>query len=239
MIERLVGTVAFRHSQGIILDVKGVGYGVEMSEAAALRLPQDGTTAATVWIFTHVKEDALRLFGFPTYEERMLFVLLIGVNGVGPKLAMTMMSKLDPATIVQAVLNDEPETLRSVPGVAERSKTIVIDLKKKLAKSELALVFSGMRRGTETAWLTPAKGKAKKLDDKLWADVRSALENLGYREREIVPLQKSWEAEPPARDFEGLLRAALNELSGRRGAAVTESTTTTKPVGKRSPEELF
>ena len=210
MIERLVGVCVVASPGNVILDVNGVGYGVEITEAAsvALMVGQE----LTVWVHTHVREDAIRLFGFLTSNERQVFALLLTVNGVGPKLAMAIMSAVSLATLAAAVAEDDGAPLEEVPGIGPRqSKKIVLELKPKWAKLEAFAARHGASAATTAkaplfASVAPSK--------KVLADLRSALENFGYRDKEIAALLRRYEKDPPAKTVEELVPLALRELAG-------------------------
>ncbi len=211
MIELLTGTCVFRHATGLILDVAGVGYGVEMAENALAKV-QDGAHVS-LWIFTHVREDAIRLFGFSSYEERLLFHALLDCNDVGPRLAMAIMGRLPLARLVTVVQNDDAVALEEVPGVGPRkSKKILLEIKPKLEKLLAAgavrpvgaptLRLEGMRPLTEGG-----------LEPDLLRDLQSALENFGYKEKELQPLLRRYARRPPAQTLPELLRLALSEMT--------------------------
>jgi Holliday junction DNA helicase RuvA len=208
MIERLVGICAAVNPGNVILDVNGVGYGVDITDAASVGLAVG--QELTVWVHTHVREDAIRLFGFLSGAERQVFALLLGVNGVGPKLAMAIMSTVSLATLAAAVAEDDGAPLEEVPGIGPRqSKKIVLELKPKWAKLE---AFAA-RRGAVTTAKAPLFASATP-SRKTMADLKSALENLGYREKEIAPLIRRFEKDPPAKTVEELVPLALRELAG-------------------------
>jgi Holliday junction DNA helicase RuvA len=231
VIERLSGTVAYRDGSHVVLDVAGVGYGVDTTDGAAGCLAQG--TAATLWIYTDVREDDIKLFGFPTLEERILFTQLITAPGVGAKLAMAMLSHLGGHAIVACVLADEAERLKQVPGIAAKAKEIQLHLKRRLSKLEddgwLGRLMSRVAPTAAAAGLgldQPFQaGAAAGLPQQLLADLRSALANLGYKEREIQATLKSLAAAPGEVSFASLLRRAIAALStpeARRGTSNEE-----------------
>ena len=217
MIERLVGSCAQKTAQGIILDVQGVGYGVEMTEPTLARL-QVGQ-ALTVWVHTHVREEALRLFGFLTYDERQLFTLLLSVSGVGPKLGIGILSHVDSATLLDAVERDDSELLENVPGIGSRqSKKIILELKPKLPK------LSGIALTSPTApQALFGATKSGGIGPEVLKDLRSALENFGYKEKEYAPVLKRLEKDSKDQDLASLIRSALAELTGAAAARSQET----------------
>jgi Holliday junction DNA helicase RuvA len=218
MIERLTGTCRLKHGTQLILDVGGVGYGVEMTEGGLARVGQDQDAKVEVWIHTHVKEDQLKLFGFPTHGERLLFKELLDVNDVGPKVAMAIMGTLSIRQLLDAVATDDPASLETVPGIGpKKSKLILLMLKNKLPRLEtLGLLGEGdvRRAGAAAAPATPGAAP-ERLAPELVADLRSALTNFGYKEKELQPLLRRFERAAPAADLAGLIRAALAELTGK------------------------
>jgi Holliday junction DNA helicase RuvA len=243
LIERLSGTIAYRDGSHVILDVAGVGYGVDTTDGAAGRLAPD--TAATLWIYTDVRDDDIKLFGFPTLEERILFTQLISAPGVGAKLAMAMLSHLGGHAIVASVLADEADRLKQVPGIAAKAKEIQLHLKRRLSKLEDdAWLGRLMSRAAPTAASgglgldqpLPV-GAAAGLPPQLLTDLRSALANLGYKEKEIQSTLKSLAAAPGEVSFASLLRRAIATLSApeaRRGAAHEE-----QPRDRALLDEVF
>ena len=213
MIERLVGQCAVKQASSIIVDVNGVGYGVEMTEAGLAGLSVGDTV--TVWVHTYVREDALRLFGFLFHEERQLFHLLLSVSGVGPKLAMGILSGVDARQLIDAVERDDSDLLETVPGIGQRqSKKIILELKPKLAK------IAGIVANSPAPPVAGAS-KATGLSAETLKDLKSALENFGYKEKELLPLLKKLERQAPDQNLQALIRVALAELTGSQ-------TTTTK-----------
>lgn len=226
MIERLQGNCVAKHVGGMIIDVAGVGYGVEMTTSAVARI-RDGEFLVA-WVHTHLTEGSLRLFGFLTLQERQMFTMLLSVSGLGPKIALAILSRLDAPQLLAIVQQDNHEILEDIPGIGPRqSKKFVLELKPKFAK----LVASGalvsqpvfvpdLRLGATTELVA--------LDSAMLRDLQSALENFGYKEKELTVLLRKFERAPPAKSLADLIRLALAELTG---AARAES--------QRSAEELF
>jgi Holliday junction DNA helicase RuvA len=130
MIARLRGRIAGRASGGLILDVNGVGYLVHASPSVQ-RL---GEGEITVEIHTVVREDALQLFGFGTSEERQVFELLLGVSGVGPKVALAIVSGSTPSELRRAIALDDVKRFQAIPGVGlKTAQRVVLELKEKFA----------------------------------------------------------------------------------------------------------
>ena len=134
MIARLRGRLAGRAGAGLILDVNGVGYLVHATPSVH-RL---GDGEITVEIHTVVREDALQLYGFATGEERELFELLLGVNGVGPKVALAIVSGSTPAELRKAIARDDVKRFQAIPGIGlKTAQRVVLELKAKLPDVEV------------------------------------------------------------------------------------------------------
>ena len=129
MIAYLMGTVAGTDQASAIIDVNGIGYSVFMSNRALSRLPRTGEQ---VRVFTHlqVREDDMSLYGFLTLEEKDLFTKLIGVTGVGPKVALAALSTFEPDELVEAIVAEDVKAVSRIPGVGKKSASrIVLELK--------------------------------------------------------------------------------------------------------------
>lgn len=197
MIARLSGTLAEKEAGRIILDVRGVGYEVWIPLSTYYELGEPGEPVSLA-VHTHVKEDALSLYGFRTAREKQLFKLLIEISGIGPKLAVTILSGLPADELVEAVARGDLLRLNSIPGVGKKTaERIVLELKGKVAK-----LLAGSA--------PPPSGVAGALQN----DVVSALVNLGYG-RPVAERAVSRAASDGGADrFETLLKAALKKISG-------------------------
>jgi Holliday junction DNA helicase RuvA len=199
MIGWLRGELVLRSPEGeIIVDVGGVGYRVTVSPAL---LAAVGDTGAPVQlhVHTHVREDAIVLYGFATAEERRCFEALLGAHGVGPALALAVLSALRPADLVRAVLDEDLGALCTVPGVGRKTAArLVLDLRSRLELPAFAGDgIPGSQRG-------PSEARG---------EVRAALVELGYGPDEIRRALDGREADGTV---EELLRQALRELAGAR-----------------------
>ena len=135
MIARLRGRIAGRAGTGLIVDVNGVGYLVHATPSVQ-RL---GDGEITVEIHTVVREDALQLFGFATSDERQLFELLLGVNGVGPKVALAILSGSTPAELRRAIARDDVKRFQAIPGIGlKTAQRVVLELKAAVAEATAA-----------------------------------------------------------------------------------------------------
>jgi len=221
MIEHLCGTVLSRNEKSIVVDVNGVGYGIEIPETLHSHSIGVGDEIR-VWIHTYVREDAIRLFGFRSFEEKQIFNLLISISDVGPKLAMSVLSNVDIATLVQAIESEDVAIIEEVPGIGPRkSKKILMELKPKLTRLlntgalKLGLLSVSQTIGAKSGKTSENTQGANtsQIDRASLLDLKSALSNLGYRDKEFLPVIRKLEAAPPSLDLGELIKAALTELS--------------------------
>ncbi len=198
MIALLRGRVLEKHPNRVIVDVAGVGYDVAVPLSTFYGLADAGADIV-LRIHTHVREDQLALFGFATTLELSMFERLIGVSGIGPKLALGVLSGIESAELVSAIRRGDLGRLTSIPGVGKKTaERIVVELRDRLPKALEA-----------AAGAVPAPSP----DDAFRDDLVSALGNLGYHrqaiDRALDHLLKDADAQP----FEAVLRSALKELS--------------------------
>ena len=204
MIAFLRGQLIDKGTDAVIIDVQGVGYRATVSQTTLAALPEAGAEAR-LRIHTHVREDALALFGFSTEEEEQLFHMLTSVSGVGPKLAMSILSGMSPHELAYAIANDEVARLTKIGGVGKKTaERLVVELADKLKTSTLLL-----KPGLKTAPRT-----AKKADGD---DLVSALVNLGYRPAEAERAAAMVRDSQPEGDIGSLVRAALQVLTAKAG----------------------
>ena len=200
MIASLTGRLASKHPGGVVIDVQGVGYDVLIPLSTFYRLP-DPEQSVTLTIHTHVREDAIQLFGFFSAREKDAFLLLLTVSGIGPKLALSVISTLSVDDLTSAIRDDDYKVLASVPGIGKKSAgRLALELKDKIEKISMAT------DGLTTKALQPSN---RTMDDAL-----SALVNLGYKAADVKDGLKQVLAdrngETPLQD---LIRAALKELA--------------------------
>lgn len=207
MIGLLRGPVVLRTAEcEVIIDVAGVGYRVSVTPSTAASLVASGRGAeAMVYVHTHVREDAIVLYGFVHDDERRCFEVLLGSHGVGPALALAIMSMLSPASLSTAVLEDDLDTLCTVPGVGRKTAArLLIELKSRLDLPDLSLdPASSALSGGDPSLRTSRTSRA---------EARAALSELGYAPDEIRG------ALDGLRDdvgVEEMLRLALRELASR------------------------
>lgn len=138
MITHLTGTITKKTPTEIVIDVSGVGYGVNISVSTFEKLPDAGSKA-TVLTHHHIREDAQVLFGFATEEERTLFRMLISVSGIGPKIAQTILSGIQPEELVRTISQGNLGALTAVPGVGRKTaERLIVELKDKVSKIDPA-----------------------------------------------------------------------------------------------------
>lgn len=212
MIEYLSGVCRAKNQTGIVVDVQGVGYGVDTPISTLCEIGSVGSKVE-LWIETQVREDAIKLFGFATQEEKQLFGMLRSVNGVGPKIALALLSALDCKLVRQAVFQERKDIFESVPGVGKRlAERLVLELRAIFERSA-----NGLKKieGAKAKVLSPEFDEfegGSESDTQLRRDVESALVNLGYKEKEVhVALEKISSADV-AVDFNQWIKKALVEL---------------------------
>jgi len=211
LIERLRGQICLSLASGAIVDVNGVGYRVEMPLSMVCELPPVGSNIE-LWTYTYVKEDALRLFGFTNYGERIAFELLLGLSGVGPKLALAILSTLDVASVRSAVLQERSDVFEVVPGIGKRlAEKILLDLKPKIDRLAAALDGGGVGTNRVNSHLsgdTPGNDQAHYI----LHDLRSALENLGFKDKQISPVLRELTKDGLEFTFQDAMRQSLAKL---------------------------
>jgi Holliday junction DNA helicase RuvA len=197
MIAHLRGQLLEKHPNRIIVENNGVGYDVHVPLSTFYELADPGSSVA-LRIHTHVREDALVLYGFATALELQIFEKLIAISGIGPKLALAVLSGLDPNELVDAIRTSDVARLTGIPGIGKKTaERIGLELKDKMASLVRATAPAPIESAAET----------------LRADVLSALTNLGYHrplaERALdVALRAGSGA-----GFEATLKSALRELA--------------------------
>ncbi len=194
MIGYLRGKTLRLTPEKLLLDVGGVGYELHIPLSTYAEIDRAGGEPIGLHVYTHVSENALELFGFWDESERRLFERLIGVSGIGPRLARVILSGMAPQDLVGAIAAGNAAQLTSIPGVGKKTaERMVVDLKDRIAEL-----------GAE-----PAAVAAGGDDD----DVTAALVNLGYREREAQKAVARARSDNPDGEFEELIRASLRLLS--------------------------
>ena len=198
MIALLTGSIAVKSPDTVILDVGGVGYRVQIPFSTYFALPEEGGRLS-LHIHTHVKEDAINLYGFLTQAEKQFFQLLMTVSGVGPKLAKDILSNIQPDELASALSRGDIVRLNAIPGIGRKTaERLVLELKEKVVK--LGLVAES---GKSSAFA----GQDTSVRD----DVASALVNLGYKDAVVAKALAEMEIEADT-PMETVLKLALKRL---------------------------
>lgn len=201
MIARLEGVLLERTPTRVVLDVRGVGYELFVPLSTFAALPDAGKTVA-LRVHTHAREGAIQLFGFASEVERTAFELLLRASRVGPKLAQTVLSGIEPADLLHAIRDGDSAPLRSVPGVGTKmADRILVELSDRADELEASLRSSGLDPAAISA---EPEGRQQAL---------SALLNLGYPKPQAErALESAGEELDEAADVERWVRAALQRL---------------------------
>jgi holliday junction DNA helicase RuvA len=201
MIGQIRGTIVEKQPPQLLVDVQGVGYEIDAPMSTFYRLPEIGQQ---VLLHTHfvVREDAQQLFGFYTRDERSLFRTLLKVNGVGPKLALTILSSMDPSEFVRSVLNNDTESLISLPGVGKKTaERLIIEMRDKVSNwSSLPPIVNSVTASTNS----------NMLRNQTLQDAISALIALGYKPQEASRAVSK--VDDGSLSSEEIIRRALREM---------------------------
>jgi len=174
MIAHLSGTLLSKQATSVILDVGGVGYEVTIPVSTFYELEAEGSTVK-LRIYTHVREDALQLYGFKTARERELFMRLISVSGIGPKLGITLLSGMSADEMIASIRTNNLARLTLIPGVGRKTaERLVMELRDKVASLSSAELEEEL--GSKRSAVAPLP-----TEDSMRSDVLSALLNLGYQ----------------------------------------------------------
>lgn len=192
MIGKLQGTIDYIGDGFVILMAGPVGYKVFTPEYHTLK------SVVTLWIETIVREDSIRLFGFSTISAQNLFNQLTGVSGVGPKVALAILSTIKTDTLISAIATGDAKTIATAPGVGKKvAEKIIVELKNKMGGASFNFA-------TDSA---PGAGNAL-------PDLLAALESLGYKRLDIIDMAGRLVADNPDADITRLVPLALKEISG-------------------------
>ena len=205
MIAHLSGKLLYKQTTTVILDVGGVGYEVTIPLSTFYDL-EDAGNEVKLRIYTHVREDTLQLYGFKTARERELFQQLISVSGIGPKLAITMLSGMSADEIIVSIRQNNLARLTSIPGVGKKTaERLVIELRDKIA----ALSSPAL----EEEFTAQAGAGAPASEDAVRDDALSALINLGYQKASAEKAITAAVQEGGDISVEAILRRALRTLA--------------------------
>jgi Holliday junction DNA helicase RuvA len=205
MIASLRGLLSYKSTERLIIEVGGVGYDVAFCKSGLGQLPELGQEVF-LHIYTNVREDAISLYGFISPAEKELFVILLGVSGVGPKLAINLLSASPPSDLARAIMADDLVTLVKLPGVGKKTaERLCLELKDKVQAfaEDSGSVDSAAPDVTADEWL---------IDD-----VVSALVNLGYpppqAKAALNKVMEQYSPELPPPPIEEILRLSLRSLA--------------------------
>jgi Holliday junction DNA helicase RuvA len=204
MIAHLSGTLLAKHATSVIIDVGGVGYEVTIPVTTFYDLGEPNTPVR-LRIYTHVREEALQLFGFRTERERELFTLLISVSGIGPKSAVAMLSGMSADEIVTAIRTNNYARLTSIPGVGRKTaERLVIELRDKMVSLSSPALEQEIAAGGATV---------AQSEDALREDTLAALLQLGFPKPAADKAINGAMQEGGDLSVETLLRRSLRQLS--------------------------
>ncbi|HBG47901.1 MAG TPA: Holliday junction branch migration protein RuvA [Deltaproteobacteria bacterium] len=198
MIASIRGRITHKSTESVIVEANGLGYELFIPLSTFYMLPGHGEDV-NLRVYTHVREDAIQLYGFLTQEEKDVFLLLIGVSGVGPKLARNILSGVAVVDLVQALGTSDKAKLNSIPGIGAKSaERLILELKDKIGSIALKAA-------------APMEAAS---NDPLTVDVASALENLGYKSAQAEEAaRKAIKALGSEAAFETVLKESLKLLS--------------------------
>jgi len=192
VIARLTGRVAAKMPTAVVIDVGGVGFKVAMPTSSLVALPAEGDEV-TVHTHLYVREDELSLYGFESAEEKSLFEQLITVSGVGPKVALSVLSAFTPDTFADALAHEDLALLSSVPGIGKKTaQRMILDLKDRLS---VGGALSVTRAAQDSA-----------------TEVHAALLGMGFSSAEVTAALGGYGG--PADDVQALLKYGLRRLGG-------------------------
>lgn len=202
MIGFLSGKLLEKHPNALILDVGGVGYEVSIPLSTFYEIGEIGSDVA-LRILTHVREDAIQLFGFKSLREKELYLKLISVQGVGAKSGISMLSGMNADEIIDAIRSNNLAKLTAIPGVGRKTaERLVVELRDKVG--DLAA-----EPGSEK---TPAESRSNGSED-IFDDALSALVNLGYQRAAAEKALQQVMTDGSGENVQKLLRAALQRLA--------------------------
>ena len=200
MISYLEGKLLEKKPDHVVVLAGGVGYKVSIPVSTYYELPNQGEGVA-LQIHTHVREDTLALYGFLSGQEQLLFHRLIGVAGVGPSLALKVMSGLEPQVLIDSIRRGDRGRLNAIPGVGKKTaERLILELRDKMP--EVAAYDDGVARGDTD------------LTSSLGEDLISALVNLGFPRPQSEKAALAVARDEPELTFEDALKRVLRELSG-------------------------
>lgn len=245
MISCLTGKKIATLPTGIILDVHGVGYSVEMPLSSLCHLP-DNAEFLTIFTHTYIRQDILRLYGFISFQEKIAFEILISLNGVGPKVALAILSTLPLEGMKKAVKSENQAIFQSVPGIGKRlAEKILVELKSKISKLDSAgkMEYKGSLQNLPNInvptelFTSEIENQEVESNDHILEDVKSALMNLGFKEKNISANLEVLFREEKNISFESLMKKALISVSNVK--EMKKSTDSSRSTSKDFGSDLF
>lgn len=205
MIAHLSGTLLSKQATSVIVDVSGVGYEVTIPLSTFYDLEDPGSNVQ-LRIYTHVREDALQLYGFKTARERELFLKLISVSGIGPKLGITLLSGMSADEMIASIRTNNLARLTLIPGVGRKTaERLIMELREKVAELSSAQL--------EEEFGAKPEATAEPTEDTVRADALSALLNLGYQRSGAEKAIDAALSEGGDITVESVLRRSLKKLA--------------------------
>jgi Holliday junction DNA helicase RuvA len=200
MIAWLSGRLRYKATDHLVIDVAGIGYRVAVPLSTYCAIPDKGTDV-TLHIHTYVREDALSLFGFLTEAEKDMFLLLLGVSGIGPKLALAILSSISVPDLALTIQDADVSRLCTIPGIGKKTAArMLLEMKDKLKLADRAVP-------------SQFSGHSVRSDD--IEDVIVALVNLGYKRQQAEEIVNKVKHDRPGIEVEELIREALSRLLKR------------------------
>ena len=196
MIYQVKGRLISKDKDFVVLEVGGIGLKISSTLNTIRGINKDGEVL--LYTYLHVREDALDLYGFHSLVEKDVFLLLIGISGIGPKLANTILSGILPGDLKEKIISGDINALTSISGVGSKTaKRIIVELKDKFTKMEEGSI-----------------GYSEKVDTKLYADALNALSSLGYNSKQSkLALEKVFNSIDQNKvSIEDVIKAALKKL---------------------------
>lgn len=215
MIARLKGVLEDKSQEQatarVVVDVQGVGYGLFVPDTVFHKLPEQGSEV-TLQVHTHVREDHITLYGFSSKLEKDVFEILMTASGVGPKLALTILSALDGQQILEAVTQGNKALFNGISGVGKKTvEKLFVEIREKCEKRLLLERGVDAPSGGKKAYVASSAGTA-------WSsDLEQALLGLGYKDADVrIALREVLSFESAPKDLDSALRNALTFLSGNK-----------------------
>jgi len=204
MIAHLSGTLLSKHATSVIVDVAGVGYEVNIPLSTFYELEDTGSNVQ-LRIYTHVKEDALQLYGFKTARERELFINFISVSGIGPKLGIALLSGMSADELIASIKTNNLARLTLIPGVGRKTaERLIVDLREKM---------TALAAGQPEETGAKSEAVSASPEDNVRSDALSALLNLGYQRSSAEKAIDAALSDGGELTVESILRRGLRKLA--------------------------